>query len=58
MSFAGRVIVVTRPRGLAQALAEGIERRGARAFLFPALDIQPLPAPPMRRSTGDFDLVV
>ena len=45
MSLAGRGVVVTRPRELAPAFAELLERRGARALVFPAIEIQPLPLP-------------
>jgi len=58
MSLAGRGVVVTRPRELAGALAELLERRGARAFMFPAIEIQPLPAPPALGCVSDFDMVV
>ena len=58
MSFAGRGIVVTRPRGLAEALAAMIEGRGARAIVFPAIEIQPLPAPPALARADEFDLAV
>lgn len=43
MSLAGRGIVVTRPAGLAGALAGMIEQAGGRAILFPAVEIEPLP---------------
>ena len=58
MSFAGRGIVVTRPRELAQALAGLIERRGARAIVFPAIEIEALPQPFALRRLGDYPLVV
>jgi uroporphyrinogen-III synthase len=58
MSIAGRGIVVTRPRGLAEPLAALIEGRGARAMVFPAIDIQPLPAPAALAEAGEFDLVI
>lgn len=58
MSFAGRGVLVTRPRELARALAELIERRGARAILFPAIDIEPLPAPAALGRLREFDLVI
>lgn len=58
MSLAGRGIVVTRPRELAEAFAQRLERRGARALVFPALEIQPLPPPAALAQVADFDLVV
>jgi len=58
MSIQGRGIVVTRPRDLAEAFARLLEQRGARAFVFPAIEIQPLPAPAALGRIADFDLVV
>lgn len=58
MSLVGRGIVITRPRDLAEAFARRLEERGARAFVFPAIEIQPLPAPAALRRIGDYDLVV
>jgi uroporphyrinogen-III synthase len=58
MSFAGRGIVLTRPRELAQAFARRIEGRGARAIVFPTIEIQPLPAPAVLRELARFDFVV
>ena len=58
MSFAGRGVVVTRPRELARPLAELIEGRGGRAFLFPAVEIQPLAPPAALRRIAEFDLIV
>ena len=58
MSFAGRGIVLTRPRELAQAFARRIEGRGARAIIFPTIEIQPLPAPAILRDVARFDFVV
>ena len=58
MSLAGRGIVVTRPRELAAAFAQRLERRGARALLFPAIEIVPLPAPAALGRVADFDIVV
>jgi uroporphyrinogen-III synthase len=58
MSLAGRGVLVTRPRGLAEAYAEALERRGARAIVFPAIEIHPLPAPPALRRAADYDLVI
>jgi uroporphyrinogen-III synthase len=36
----GLGVVITRPREPAEALARALEREGARAFVFPALDIE------------------
>src|SRR5947199_9788777 len=58
MSFAGRGIVVTRPRELAQPLAAAIEARGARAIVFPAIEIEELPPPPALRRVADYQLVI
>ena len=58
MSFSGRGVVVTRPRGLAEPLAAMIESRGARAIVFPAIEIQPLPAPAALARAGEYDLVI
>lgn len=58
MSLAGRGVLVTRPRGLAEAFAAALERRGARAIVFPAIDIQPLPAPQALRRAADYDLAI
>jgi len=57
MSLAGRGVVVTRPRELAEPLARLLEARGARAILFPAIEIQPLPAPAALMRLTEFDLV-
>jgi len=58
VSFAGRGVLVTRPRELAQPLAELIERHGARAIAFPAIEIEPLPAPAALARLREFDLVI
>ncbi|MBV9191419.1 MAG: uroporphyrinogen-III synthase [Betaproteobacteria bacterium] len=58
MSLAGRGVVLTRPRELAQAFAKRIESRGARAIVFPTIEIQPLPAPAVLRDVARFDFVV
>jgi len=58
MSLAGRGVVLTRPRELAEPFARLLERRGARAIVFPAIEIQPLPAPPELTHLGDYDLAV
>ena len=44
MSLRGKGVVVTRPSSLAQGLADLIEAAGGKAFLFPAIEIEPLPA--------------
>ena len=38
----GMGVVITRPRAAAQALGAALEREGARAFVFPALTIEPM----------------
>ena len=58
MSLAGRGVLVTRPRGLAEAFAASLERSGARAIVFPAIDIQPLPVPQALRRAADYDLMI
>jgi uroporphyrinogen-III synthase len=58
MTLAGRSIVVTRPRGLAEPLAALIQGRGARAIVFPAIDIRPLPPPAALARVDTFDLVI
>jgi len=58
MSLAGRGIVITRPRELAQGLATLVEARGGRAFIFPAIEIEPLPAPPALARLSDYHMVV
>ena len=58
MSLAGRGVVLTRPRELAQAFAKRIEGRGAHAIVFPTIEIQPLPAPAVLRDVARFDFVV
>ena len=58
MSLAGRGIVITRPRELAQGLAALLEARGGRAFVFPTIEIQPLPAPPALARLGEYDMVI
>lgn len=56
--IAGRGVLVTRPRELARPLADLIEQRGGRAILFPAIEIEPLPAPAALGRLREFDLVV
>ena len=58
MSFSGRGIVLTRPRELGEAFAKQIEARGARAIVFPTIEIRPLPAPPILRDLARFDFVI
>ena len=58
MSFAGRGVVLTRPRDLAAAFAQRIESRGARAIVFPTIEIQPLPPPAVLAELARFDFVV
>jgi uroporphyrinogen-III synthase len=43
MSLAGRGVLVTRPRELAQGLAKRVADAGGRAIVFPAIEIEPLP---------------
>jgi len=38
----GMGVVITRPRAAAEILAAALEREGARAFVFPALTIEPM----------------
>jgi uroporphyrinogen-III synthase len=54
-SLKDRGVVITRPASLAQGLAGMVEASGGCAFLFPAIEIEPLPAavPP-----GKLDMVV
>ena len=58
MSLAGRGIVITRPRELAQSLAALVEAHGGRAFVFPTIEIEPLPAPPALARLGEYDMVI
>ena len=58
MSFAGRGIVVTRPRELADPLASAIARRGAQPILFPAIAIEELAPPPALQRVADYQLVI
>ncbi len=58
MSLAGRGILVTRPKDLAEPLARLIEERGGRAIVFPALEIEPLPKPASLARLSEFDLAV
>jgi uroporphyrinogen-III synthase len=55
MSLAGRGVLVTRPRELAQGLAQRVEAAGGRAIVFPAIEIEPVaPSGPVAR----YDAVV
>lgn len=58
MSLAGRGVLVTRPRELARSFAERIEQAGGRALVFPAIEIQFLPAPEVLARLADYALVV
>lgn len=55
MSLAGRDVLVTRPRELAQGLAKRVADAGGRAILFPAIEIEPLP---QSGPVGRYDMVV
>lgn len=55
MRLKGKGIVVTRPSSLAQGLAGLIEGEGGKAFLFPAIEIEPLAVKP---PSGGFDMAV
>jgi uroporphyrinogen-III synthase len=54
----GRGILVTRPRERAANLARLIEQAGARAYLFPAIEIDDLPPPEALGRLGSFDLAI
>jgi len=54
----GRGILVTRPREQAAHLAHLIEQAGGRAVLFPAIEIEDLPAPAALGRLGEFDLAI
>jgi uroporphyrinogen-III synthase len=62
MSLAGRRILVTRPRELAQGLAALVARAGGEAVPYPAIEIRdaddPAPARALLARLGDFDLAV
>lgn len=58
MSLAGRGVVLTRPRELAEPFARLLDSRGAHAIVFPAIEIQPLPPPPSLAGLAEYDLVV
>lgn len=54
----GREILVTRPRGQAQRLARLIEEAGGVAQLFPAIEIEDVPAPEALARLHEFDLAI
>ena len=54
----GRSILVTRPRAQAAPLARLIEQAGGRALLFPAIEIEDVPAPGALSRLHEFDLVI
>ena len=54
----GRGILVTRPRAQAAPLARLIEQAGGRALLFPAIEIEDVPAPGALSRLHEFDLVI
>jgi uroporphyrinogen-III synthase len=54
----GRGILVTRPREQAAHLARLIEQAGGRAHLFPAIEIEDVPAPAALARLGEFDLAI
>ena len=62
MTLAGRRILVTRPRELAQGLAALIREAGGEPLLYPALEIQdiadPAPARALLARLQEFDLAV
>jgi uncharacterized protein HemX/uroporphyrinogen-III synthase len=53
----GRGILVTRPAGQAERLAALVSAAGGRPFLFPAIEIERLPARPLP-GLDEFDLAV
>ena len=58
MSLAGRGVVVTRPRVLADGLAGRIAAAGGHPIRFPAIEIEPLPPPASLQHVAEYDLVV
>lgn len=54
----GRSILVTRPRAQAAPLARLIEQAGGRALLFPAIEIEDVPAAGALSRLHEFDLVI
>jgi uroporphyrinogen-III synthase len=57
VSLKRKGVVVTRPASLAQGLASLVEGAGARAFLFPAVEIEPL-TPTQPAGTIDLALFI
>ena len=51
--LAGLGVVLTRPRREAERLARELEAEGARAFVFPAIEIVPTPPSPQRDAAID-----
>lgn len=62
MTLAGKRVVVTRPRELAQGLAARIRQAGGEALLFPTIEIRdaedPAPARALLARLHEFDLAV
>ena len=54
----GRGVLVTRPREQAAHLARLIEQAGGRAHLFPAIEIEDVPAPAALGRMREFDLAI
>lgn len=54
----GRGILVTRPREQAAHLARLIEQAGGRPVLFPAIEIEEVPAPAALERLREFDLAI
>jgi uroporphyrinogen-III synthase len=51
--LAGRMVLVTRPRPEAEALARLLERRGATAIVAPAIELVPVRSAALTRSLGE-----
>lgn len=56
--LSGRTILVTRPRAQAAGLARLIEQAGGQAHLFPAIEIEDVPPPPVLGRLHEFDLAI
>jgi uroporphyrinogen-III synthase len=56
--LSGRAILVTRPRAQAAGLARLIEQAGGQVHLFPAIEIEDVPAPAALGRLGEFDLAI
>jgi len=58
----GLGVVITRPKSAADVLARALEREGARAFVFPALEIEACDPTPVQRAAlqelGGFGLAI